>query len=46
MHTSTITTTRALHECFTCGRRVRDPDTRECSSCGGQLRNLSRPRDL
>lgn len=46
MHTSTVTVTRELHECFDCAERVRDPETRDCPSCGGELRNLSRARDL
>ncbi|WP_436901546.1 rubrerythrin-like domain-containing protein [Halovenus halobia] len=35
-----------VYECFDCGRRVEDPGTTECEECGGELHNLSKPRDL
>ncbi|WP_336326051.1 rubrerythrin-like domain-containing protein [Halovenus sp. HT40] len=35
-----------LYECFDCGRRVEGPETKRCDGCGGQLRNLGKPRDL
>ena len=35
-----------LYECFECGRRVEDPETKKCEDCSGQLRNLGKPRDL
>ncbi|MFB6361444.1 MAG: rubrerythrin-like domain-containing protein [Halobacteriales archaeon] len=46
MHQATARTDRQLHECFSCGWRVRDPTGRVCERCGGQLRNISRSRDL
>jgi rRNA maturation endonuclease Nob1 len=35
-----------LYECFGCGRRTEAAETLSCSSCGGELRNLGRSRDL
>ncbi|MCY4731128.1 rubrerythrin-like domain-containing protein [Natronomonas gomsonensis] len=35
-----------LYECFDCGRRTETAETPSCSSCGGELRNLTRSRDL
>ncbi|MEF8777673.1 MAG: rubrerythrin-like domain-containing protein [Natronomonas sp.] len=34
------------YECFECGARVDDPDTRTCPGCGGELLHLGRSRDL
>lgn len=35
-----------LHECYGCGNRVENPESRFCSLCGSELRNISRARDL
>jgi len=35
-----------LYECFGCGNRTEAPEGRFCPSCGSELRNLSRGRDL
>jgi len=35
-----------LYECFVCGSRATDPERRTCGECGGNLRNIGRPRDL
>ncbi|MEF8831831.1 MAG: rubrerythrin-like domain-containing protein [Halobacteriales archaeon] len=35
-----------LYECFECGARSTSPDSRFCPACGGELRHLSRSRDL
>lgn len=35
-----------LYECYDCGKRIEAPDTRFCGVCGGELRNISRSRDL
>lgn len=35
-----------LHECYDCGARVHNPDQRFCTTCGGEMRNIGRARDL
>lgn len=35
-----------LYECFDCGERIDAPETRVCPDCGGELRHISRSRDL
>lgn len=34
----------AVYECFECGARMEGPGW--CPSCGGELRNIGRARDL
>lgn len=46
MYATADTATPHVYECFECGRRVTDPLSRDCDRCGGELRNLSRARDL
>lgn len=36
----------SIYECFECGRRLSEGESRECPHCGGDLRHLGRPRDL
>jgi hypothetical protein len=43
-HTDPYEPTDPTFECTACGRRVDDPADRECSGCGGELRNISVPR--
>ncbi|MFB6150037.1 MAG: rubrerythrin-like domain-containing protein [Halobacteriales archaeon] len=38
--------TDQLYECFHCGARNRTTDKGACKSCGGQVHNISKPRDL
>lgn len=35
-----------VYECFTCGARTAHPDAGTCPSCGAELLNLGRARDL
>lgn len=46
MHSTTVTTSESVYECFGCGARTTEPVSRDCDRCGGELRNISRPRDL
>jgi len=46
MRPSTIEVDGEVYECFECGDRIESPDGRVCDSCGGTLRNITRPRDL
>lgn len=46
MRPSDTDTGEELYECFDCGRRMSDADSRVCEYCGGKIRHLGRPRDL
>lgn len=46
MHPHEPSPDAAVFECFGCGSRVTDPATRTCEDCGGELNNISRPREL
>jgi rRNA maturation endonuclease Nob1 len=46
MRPNTIQIDTKIHECFECGRRIENPDGKACGECGGELRHLSRSRDL
>jgi rRNA maturation endonuclease Nob1 len=35
-----------MYECHDCGARATDPDLRVCETCGGDLHNIGRGRDL
>lgn len=37
---------KELYECFECGARVKQPETRVCETCGGKLQNIGQSRDL
>ena len=43
---STDLETAEVFECVACGSRVRDPETRTCGGCGGELLNIGAERDL
>jgi rubrerythrin len=36
----------SVYECFVCGLRTTDPEADTCPSCGSELNNISKPRDL
>ncbi|WP_435363899.1 rubrerythrin-like domain-containing protein [Haloarchaeobius sp. DYHT-AS-18] len=38
-------TSSAEYECLSCGLRTEDADENECPKCGGELRNVSLPRE-
>jgi DNA-directed RNA polymerase subunit RPC12/RpoP len=46
MRPNANTETREVYECFECGGRIDEPETRRCQDCGGELFNVSRSRDL
>ncbi len=35
-----------MYECFGCGKRTEDADTRVCTRCGSSMRNIGAARDL
>lgn len=39
-------TEEKLYECFECGQRVTDPETKDCDNCGSELRRIDAARDL
>jgi rRNA maturation endonuclease Nob1 len=35
-----------VYECFGCGNRAENADTRVCDRCGSRMRNIGAGRDL
>ena len=46
MRPADIQTKRTVYECFGCGHRIEGADTRFCTRCGSNMRNIGQPRDL
>ncbi|WP_449406613.1 rubrerythrin-like domain-containing protein [Natrinema ejinorense] len=38
-------TSERLYECMLCGMRARAPRSMGCPNCGGEMQNLSTPRE-
>lgn len=46
MRPSGVTSEREVYECYSCGRRFEAPESRYCGTCGSEVRNIGRSRDL